>query len=187
MPLPVAHALVGASAAAAFSKRSEARWQLLALSGLLGVCPDFDYFLNWLHIGRGGWHHGFTHSIVFALFAGAVTALVSRWRTVRGFVAFSAATASHPLLDYLMTESRGVSLWWPFTDHRYKLEGWNPIEYTWNSESLLDVMVALIRISLTELVIFAPLLLLILLVRRSWMRSDKLTDEVDWKTGQQCK
>ena len=179
MPLPVAHALVGASVAAAVDRRSEATWQLLALSGLLGVCPDFDYFLNWLHIGRGGWHHGFTHSIVFALFAGAVTAFVFRWRTVRGFMAFSAATASHPLLDYLMTESRGVALWWPFTDHRYKLEGWNPIDYTWNNESLLDVVIALVRIGLTELVIFAPLLLLVILLRRSWIRSGKMIDEVD--------
>jgi hypothetical protein len=78
-----------------------------------------------------------------------------------------------------MTESRGVALWWPFTDHRYKLEGWNPIDYTWNSESLLDVVIALVRISLTELVIFAPLLLLVILLRRSWIRSGKMIDEVD--------
>ena len=165
MPLPVAHSLIGASVAAATT--SEVRWRLLLLSGLLGVCPDFDYLLNWLHVGRGGWHHGFTHSIVFALCAGAFVAFVSGWRTLRGFVVFSAATASHPLLDYLMTESRGVALWWPFTDHRYKLEGWNPIDYTWSSASHFDIAIAVLRISAMELLIFGPLLLLVLLLRRS--------------------
>ena len=130
------------------------------------MCPDFDYFLNWLNIGWGGWHHGFTHSIVFALILGAFTAYAFRWRTVAGFVVFSAATASHGLLDYLMTESRGVALWWPFTDHRYKLQGWNPIDYSWSSASFLDVVTAVLRISVMELILFGPLLLLVLVLRR---------------------
>lgn len=168
MPLPVAHSLIAASVAAALCRRSEAPLQLFLLSALLGVCPDFDYALNLLQIGRGGWHHGFTHSIVFALFVGALTTFVSGWRTVRRFIVFSAATASHPLLDYLMTESRGVALWWPLTDRRYKFSGPNPIDYTWNSTSWWDIAVDILRISLTELIIFAPLLLLVILLRRAW-------------------
>jgi inner membrane protein len=173
MPLPVAHSLVGVTVAAAFSGKSEARWQVLSLGALLAVCPDSDYLLNWLHVGRGGWHHGFTHSILFALFVGALTAFVFGWRSVRGFIVFSAATASHTLLDYVMTESRGVALWWPFTDRRYKFGGTNPIDYTLSSASLWDAAVDVLRISLVELIIFAPMLLLVILLRRFWNQSPR--------------
>ena len=166
MPLPVAHAVIGASVAAALDRRSESLWRVLCLSALLGVCPDFDYLLNVLRIGRGGWHHGFTHSIVFALVVGALTALVF-WRSVQGFIVFSAATASHTLLDYLMTESRGVALWWPFTDYRYKLRGPNPIDYTWDYSSLWTAAADILQISFVELIVFGPLLLLVILLRRN--------------------
>lgn len=166
MPLPVAHSLVAASAAAAaVDRNSERLWPLLLVGAFLGVCPDFDYLLNWLRIAWGGWHHGFTHSIVFALFIGALTARVYGWSVLR-FIAFSAAVASHSLLDYLMTESRGVALWWPFTDRRYKFRGPNPIDYTWSSTSFWDAAVDILRISLMELIIFAPLLLLVIFVKR---------------------
>lgn len=166
MPLPVAHALIGASVAAALDRRSESLWQVLCLSALLGVSPDFDYALNMLRIGRGGWHHGFTHSIIFALFGGALTALVFGWRSVQGFIVFSAALASHTLLDYLMTESRGVSLWWPFTDRRYKLRGPNPIDYTWDDSSFWTAAADLLQISFIELIVFGPVLLFVILLRR---------------------
>lgn len=171
MPFPVAHSLVGATVALALDGKSEARWPLLWLSALLGVCPDFDYLLNLLRIGRGGWHHGFTHSIMFALFVGALAALVSGWRSVRGFIVFSAAYASHPLLDYLMTESRGVALWWPFTDRRYKFRGTNPIDYTWASPDFWDIVLDVLRISLLELLIFAPILLSVFLLKKLWINA----------------
>jgi membrane-bound metal-dependent hydrolase YbcI (DUF457 family) len=170
MPLPVGHSLIGVTVAAALTSKSETRWQILSLSALLAVGPDSDYILNWLHVGRGGWHHGFTHSILFALFAGALTAVVSGWRSVRGFIIFSAATVSHTLLDYVMTESRGVALWWPFTNRRYKLGGTNPIDYTWSSTSIWDAGVDVLRISLLELIMFGPILLLVVLLRRFWIR-----------------
>jgi membrane-bound metal-dependent hydrolase YbcI (DUF457 family) len=166
MPLPVAHALIGATVAAALAKGSESRWRVLCFSALLGVSPDFDYALNVLRIGRGGWHHGFTHSIIFALFAGALTALVFGWRSVQGFIVFSAALASHTLLDYLMTESRGVSLWWPFTDRRYKLRGPNPIDYTWDDSSFWTAAADLLQISFIELIVFGPIFLFVLLLRK---------------------
>ena len=179
MPLPVAHSLVGASVAAAVQGKSQNWWKVLAIGAFLGVCPDFDYILNWLRIGWGGWHHGFTHSFVFALVVGAVTALITGWRNVRTFIAFSAATASHGVLDYLITESRGIALFWPFTDHRYKLEMPNPIDYTWNTASFWHTAVDVLRISLTELIIFAPLLLLVMLLRIMSIRKGKLLHGMD--------
>jgi membrane-bound metal-dependent hydrolase YbcI (DUF457 family) len=79
MPLPVAHGLLGASVAAALLQRSpqSRRWKLLLPGAMLGICPDFDYALNFLRISGGGWHHGFTHSIPFALLLGLLMALIS--------------------------------------------------------------------------------------------------------------
>ena len=171
MPLPLAHSIIGATVAAALDKGAEVRWRLLCLGGVLAVCPDFDYLLNWLSVGRGGWHHGFTHSILFAMFVGAITAFLSRWRSVRGFIVFSAVTVSHTLLDYVITESRGVALWWPFTDQRYKLRIPNPIDYTWSTASLWEATFDVLRICLVELIIFAPLLLLVILLRRLLIRT----------------
>ena len=179
MPLPVAHSLIGASVGAAIHPKSDAWWKLLCISAFLGVCPDFDYVLNWLRIGRGGWHHGFTHSIVFALAVGALTAFVSGRRNARAFIAFSAATASHTLLDYLITESRGVSLWWPFTDHRYKLRGPNPIDYTWSSTSFWQAVSDVLQISLTELIIFGPVLLIVIVLRGMSSRKGKMVHGMD--------
>ena len=133
---------------------------------LLGICPDFDYALNWLRISGGGWHHGFTHSILFAVILGLITASVLGGRKARSVALFSAAAASHTLLDFMITESRGVALWWPFTDQRYKLRMPNPIDYTWSDASLWGAATDVLRISLVELMIFAPILLAVVLVKR---------------------
>jgi inner membrane protein len=168
MPLPVAHALLGASVAAGLCPSSQARqWQPLLIGAFLGICPDFDYFLNWMQISGGGWHHGFTHSIAFAFLLGLITVVISRSWKVRSLILFCAAAVSHTLLDFLITESRGVALWWPFTDQRYKVRLPNPIDYTWSSASLLKASFDVLKISLIELMIFAPIFLVVVLVRRA--------------------
>jgi len=166
MPLPLAHALVGASVAAALRPSGQSQWRPLLVGAFLGVCPDFDYALNWLRISGGGWHHSFTHSIAFALLIGLITLLISREWEVRSFVLFSAASVSHTLLDFLITESYGVALWWPFTDQRYKLRLPNPIDYTWSNASLWTISVGVLRITLIEFMIFAPLFVIVLMVRK---------------------
>ena len=167
MPLPVAHGLVGAGVVAALLPSDEpGRWKWLALGAFLGVAPDFDYALNWLRVSRGGWHHGFTHSIPFALVVGLVAIIVLRQWNVRSFLIITAAYVSHTLLDYMLTESRGVSLWWPFTNYRYKLRLPNPIDYTWSDDSFSQAAIDLLKISLIELLIFAPILLAVILIRR---------------------
>lgn len=99
MPLPLAHALVGATAAAALYPASQSRqWKPLLIGALLGIFPDSDYALNVLRVSGGGWHHGFTHSIVFAVLLGLITVLISREWKMRSFIVFSAATVSHTLL-----------------------------------------------------------------------------------------
>jgi membrane-bound metal-dependent hydrolase YbcI (DUF457 family) len=167
MPLPLAHALVGASAAAAFLPAFRSRqWKPLLIGALLGISPDFDYALNVLRISGGGWHHGFTHSIAFACLLGLITVVVSKEWRVRSFFAFCAAAVSHTLLDYLITESYGVALWWPFTDHRYKLRLPNPIDYTWSDASIWEAGVDVLKITLIEFMIFAPIFLAVVSLRR---------------------
>ncbi|MGH9904225.1 MAG: metal-dependent hydrolase [Pyrinomonadaceae bacterium] len=166
MPLPVAHALLGASVAGALNQPSQScRWKLLT-GALLGICPDFDYALNWLRISGGGWHHGFTHSILFALVLGLIIAYLLRDGKARSIALYCAATLSHTLLDFMMTESRGVALWWPFTDRRYKLRLPNPIDYTWSNASLSDAAVDILMISLTEFIIFGPILMAVVLIKK---------------------
>jgi len=71
MPLPIAHALVGATLNNSFSKSPQAlSFKAIFLSIILALCPDFDYGLNVLRVAGGGWHHGFTHSFLFALAIG---------------------------------------------------------------------------------------------------------------------
>ena len=167
MPLPLAHALVGASTAAALRPASQGRqWKPVLIGAFLAVCPDFDYALNVMRISGGGWHHGFTHSIPFAFLLGLLTVVVLREWKVRSFMLYSAAAASHTLLDYLITESRGVALWWPFTDRRYKLEITNPIDYTWSDASIWEISAGVLKITLTEFMILAPIFLLVVVLQR---------------------
>lgn len=167
MPLPVAHGLLGAAVAATLSQESRSlHWKPLLIGALLGICPDFDYALNWLRISGGGWHHGFTHSIVFALAVGLIMASVfggGKWRSV---LLFSGALVSHTLLDFMLTESRGVALWWPFSDQRYKLRLPNPIDYTWSDNSFWEAVIDVLKISFTELIIFAPILVIVVFAKR---------------------
>jgi membrane-bound metal-dependent hydrolase YbcI (DUF457 family) len=167
MPLPVAHGLLGASVAVGLRQSSRPRsWKLLLISFFLGICPDFDYLLNWLGISGGGWHHGFTHSLLFALFVGLVAASVVGERNARDVIILSGVAGSHTMLDLLMTESRGVALWWPFTDQRYKLSLPNPIDYTWSNESLREAAMDIFRISLIELMIFGAIFLAVVWARK---------------------
>jgi hypothetical protein len=96
-----------------------------------------------------------------------LTAAMFGQRNLRSVILFSSATVSHTLLDLMLTESRGVALWWPFSDQRYKLRFPNPIDYTWSNTSLWKAVIDLLKISIAELIIFAPILLLVILVKRS--------------------
>lgn len=166
MPLPIAHGLLGASVAAALRPSSQPpTLKTLLIGALLAISPDADYILNWMRISFGGWHHGFTHSIPFALLVGLLIITVLRDWKVRSFIVFTAAYASHTLLDFLITTSRGVALWWPFTDYRYKLRLQNPINYTWSDASLLETIVDVLKLCLAELVIFGPVFLLVVYLR----------------------
>ena len=167
MPLPIAHGLLGASVVAALRPSSEPRTAKLLLTGaLLAISPDFDYALNWLRIPYGGWHHGFTHSIPFALVMGVVMIAVFRDWKFRSYLVFTLAYVSHTLLDFMFTESRGVALWWPFTNYRYKLRLPSPIDYDWSHASLFATLIDVVKLCAAELLIFLPILFVVIWIRQ---------------------
>jgi hypothetical protein len=101
-----------------------------------------------------------------------VGATVSWWLGLRGWrgaLACVLPALSHPVLDYLVTESPGIALWWPVTDRRYKL-GIDELSYyhiTHASEGAL----ALVKLCVAELLLFGPILALAVLVSRRRFRA----------------
>jgi len=76
MPLPVAHALVGASVVAAMEREWTSRRTCLhmLLAALLANAADLDFLLVYAQ-GSKTWHRAFTHSLVFSLFIFVLLAL----------------------------------------------------------------------------------------------------------------
>jgi inner membrane protein len=163
MPLPIAHALVGASLAAALHTRPRTRRYHLALvsGALLANAPDLDFFLVFTLHSRA-WHRGFTHSLVFAGVVCLLCLLISGQRPLRDALAYGLAFASHGLLDFLTTrEGGGVELFWPLSAERLLL-GWVGLS---EIPSRLPPH-AILRWLVVEFALFAPLLLAILFWRR---------------------
>jgi membrane-bound metal-dependent hydrolase YbcI (DUF457 family) len=167
MPLPVAHALIGVSLIAMFRNIMPIKnsYNLMLFVAILSILPDFDYLLNWLKVSGGGWHHDFTHSIIFAFLVGIVAAALYDRFSIKNAFLFGLVVLSHTMIDYLITESNGVELFWPFSDQRYKLEVANPIDYSWDNGSLIGGLVGILKISALELILFAPILVLIVVIK----------------------
>jgi len=198
MPLPVAHALLGATVVeAGVPADRKRRIRLYLIGAVIAVVPDFDLFFSWI-LGLGNrWHGSFTHSIVFAVALGVAGAFVDRmwrggkwdWRTA---VVFSCAALSHAILDTI-TRRRfsGAVLLWPFSRHRFKLGWFDYFEFY--PASWLEPLRSLIRralvISAYELLIFGTLFLIVFGVHRLTARrlrqKDALVDGRE-KAGNQC-
>jgi membrane-bound metal-dependent hydrolase YbcI (DUF457 family) len=168
MPLPVAHGLMGASVVAALHPNLTLKrdWKVLLLGAFLGVFPDFDYLLSWARFLGRGWHHDFTHSILFAFLMGFLTAAALRKIEFREVMKYGLAMLSHPLLDFLYTHSRGVELFWPFLDARYTVRLMPPIGYDWRRSSVLLMTGDIFRLCAVEFAICGTLLAAVLIVRK---------------------
>ena len=129
---------------------------------VLANAADLDFILVVLFRSRA-WHRGFTHSLLFAL-AFLVCLLVALGRArAREAAAFGLAYASHALLDFATTKSTaGLELLWPFSTDRLGLRWWGLSEMP----SRMPAAEILKSLSL-EFALFAPPLLLLILLRRS--------------------
>lgn len=163
MPTQIAHGLIGASFAAALHPQSTKRAYAVALliGALLSTAPDLDFLLV-IALRSKSWHRGFTHSIVFALFVCLFLALVPGKRRFWETLAFGLAFGSHGILDCLTSkEGTGVELLWPFSSERLMLGWWGL------SENPLRLPPSgLLKAVGLEIVLFTPLLIVVLLLRR---------------------
>ena len=75
-------------------------------------------------------HRGATHSIAFAMLAGAAAAALlareGRWSFSRIALVACLVAISHPLLDAMTDGGLGVALLWPFSNARF-FAPWRPI------------------------------------------------------------
>lgn len=107
-------------------------WRLLAAGLAVALLPDLDvlgfrYGVTYADIFG---HRGLSHSLVFALGAGLLGALLAPWLKAgreTAFFVFFAAVLSHIALDAMTDGGLGVAFFWPFSGNRYFLP-WQPIE-----------------------------------------------------------
>jgi membrane-bound metal-dependent hydrolase YbcI (DUF457 family) len=161
--MPVAHGLLGASVVAALHPEPGTRRALrYALFGaLLANCADLDFILV-LACHTKSWHRAFTHSIFFGLLVTLALVLARRFSRLREATALGLAYVSHGLLDWATTTlPGGVQLLWPFSNERLML-AWQGLSEAPSRQPAAVVL----RYLLVELVIFAPVLLLIVFLRR---------------------
>jgi membrane-bound metal-dependent hydrolase YbcI (DUF457 family) len=162
MPLPIAHALTGATFVALVHPRpTRLRALPLFIGAILANAADFDFLLVFL-LHSKAWHRGFSHSVAFALVVWLGFLVSLGRRRVREATAYGLAYASHGLLDFLTTkEGGGVELLWPFSPARSGL-GWVGL-----SELPSRVPAAgVAKFLLLEILLFAPPLALAVWLRR---------------------
>ena len=133
MPYPVSHAAAGVAVALMLSPEPPTR-RILVTSAVLAVIPDLDIAALLLGASDKGLlgHRALTHSLTFAVVAGAIAALaVSRrppWsqHRLRYWLILTLATATHGLLDALTSYGQGIAFFAPWSQARYRFP-WQPI------------------------------------------------------------
>lgn len=118
MATPVGHVLAGATTASLFL-RSEKFRKRLVLGGLLGGAADLDFIPGIVLGTPGRFHHGFTHSIAFAVLTCLVVALYRHRERLQWGLLAGSAYMSHLLLDFVTLDPSppvGIPLLWPLLD-----------------------------------------------------------------------
>jgi inner membrane protein len=128
VPSPIAHSLIGlAVGVAALRPRGEpagvtvrSRALPLLVFAVLANAPDLDFVPGLLAGDLNRYHHGPSHSLLWALGFALWAALLARWRGVRlsraGWAAAAAAVLSHLVADVFCQDRSppfGIPLWWP--------------------------------------------------------------------------
>jgi membrane-bound metal-dependent hydrolase YbcI (DUF457 family) len=168
MPSPIAHMAAGYAIYRIF--RSEPLQRrglgvdgstetLIAVIGL-SLLPDLDAIPGFLTGDLSRFHNNLTHSLVTgfvaALAIGGAVWLKNRSGFVRWFSVALLSYQLHIVMDFF-THGRGIMLFWPFTDERYKpaltffyglrhSEGWLTIHHVWTLLSELTFAGALFLI-----------------------------------------
>jgi membrane-bound metal-dependent hydrolase YbcI (DUF457 family) len=131
MPLPLGHTAIGLAIYEAGSSNSAFhRWGVFLFVVFLANLPDLDVLAGLIANGNGStFHHGFSHSLIFASFMGFLASNAWRlWSRIPrlGFTSCSLVILSHVLADYFLSDSP-VSIFWPFQ------VGWSSGDHGWRN------------------------------------------------------
>ena len=126
MPSPVGHLLAGAAVYLVATRKREHSRVRLTVTLLGSVLPDFDFVPGFLIGEPAAFHHGISHSFVFAALFGVLVFMSLRSvRTkkiaIRTGLLASLAYAVHVILDLVNVHegTRGVPVLWPLFDRRF--------------------------------------------------------------------
>jgi len=131
MPTVFAHALVPVAVGLGLG-RARIPPRLLLAGAVAAMLPDADVIAFKFGIAYADalGHRGATHSLVFALVQGVLSALSRRSLRTTAMTAFlfvGLSALSHPLLDMLTNGGLGVALLWPWSEQRL-FAPWQVIE-----------------------------------------------------------
>lgn len=161
MPLPIAHGLFGASLIALIHPSAKiTNWKPLCWGFLLANSPDLDFAFAFL-FGWKDFHRGISHSLVFALFVGALIFVFLRKKNWRIPLAYGFAFLSHTLLDFAAARAGAVRLLTPFDNGEYAL-GWFGFSELTRGLIILDML----RFSVIEALIFVPVFFIVLRAKK---------------------
>lgn len=130
MPSIFSHPIVPLAIACAVG-RERITPSLLVAGIVVSILPDadvlgFKFGIPYTHIFG---HRGFFHSICFSLLSALIGVLILKKFSIRPKVAFLflfLSMASHGLLDAATDGGLGISIFSPFSNHRYFFP-WHPI------------------------------------------------------------
>lgn len=126
----IGHAALGAAVYGVARPRHKTLWgmtrrTLLLCCLLLPMLPDADVIMHiWVKYGHPLGHRGFTHSMLFSIVVGVLTAWLlarlgklarSRPAMVKASALFVTLLASHALTDAMTTGGKAPMLMWPFS------------------------------------------------------------------------
>ena len=190
MPTPIAHSVAGIAAAATLAPRRKLDLPAVVLVSLLAILPDLDFLGGFLVGAPHRFHRGPTHSILgIVLIAIIASPMLRRFAStgqVDGRRAFLVAWGlgfavllTHLIADAVMPDPGGgvgVPMLWPITNRQFSatlpLPEWlaNALEIrfdgstAWFLATLFSARTAVVF--LLEGLLFAPLLIVPVLVRR---------------------
>jgi inner membrane protein len=149
----------------------------MLLWAALSMLPDADVigFQFGIKYAAPWGHRGATHSLLFALLVAALLGLLAP-RFGRGVLRTACVAlvvvGSHALLDTLTDGGLGCALFWPFDNQRH-FAPWRPIPVAPIGRRFFSD--AGLRVALTELLMFAPLVVFALWPRDRRGRANRDT------------
>jgi inner membrane protein len=132
MPSLPTHAMVALALGQAAPTESRRDWRFWAAAIGCSVLPDFDVigFGFGIRYGDVWGHRGMTHSLLFAVLLGCVSAAIlggDKVQILCNSILLSLITATHGFLDAMTNGGLGIAFFSPLDTTRYFFS-WRPIQ-----------------------------------------------------------